>query len=187
MPRNHRGACRGRGEGNPRSGSRFRTLCSAGQENGCRARRLRDQTAGRAQGRRAAQGEGIATPGPRSGTPGAPLPENPKLADLGISKKQSANWQTLADVPEEEFQAALADKTAKPSTTGIVRAAESPKPNPVSAQALWLWGRLRDLAESDVLKKDPVEVMQTLTDQMKDDVHRYPQWSARWQRLFGRQ
>jgi hypothetical protein len=52
---------------------------------------------------------------------------------------------------------------------------------------LWLWGRLRDLAESDVLKKDPVEVMQTLTDQMKDDVHRYPQWSARWQRLFGRQ
>lgn len=44
------------------------------------------------------------------------------LLDLGVSKDQSSKWQRLADVPDDEFDAALGDKTAKPTTNGIIRA-----------------------------------------------------------------
>jgi hypothetical protein len=33
----------------------------------------------------------------------------PTLAEIGISKAQSAKWQQLADIPEADFEAALAD------------------------------------------------------------------------------
>jgi hypothetical protein len=39
------------------------------------------------------------------------------LSDMGISYDQSAKWQRLADVPDDEFEAALVGP--KPSTAGI--------------------------------------------------------------------
>jgi hypothetical protein len=44
------------------------------------------------------------------------------LRDRGISKKQSANWQKMAAIPDEEFEASLTDRTHKPTTTGLIRA-----------------------------------------------------------------
>jgi hypothetical protein len=70
--------------------------------------------------------------------------------DLGISKKQDEQWQALADVPEEQFEAALA-QAEKPTTAGIIRATAEPKQNPVSADALWLWGRLKDFDRDGLL------------------------------------
>jgi hypothetical protein len=35
----------------------------------------------------------------------------PKLSDLGITKQQSSDFQRLADVPDADFEAALADTT----------------------------------------------------------------------------
>lgn len=40
------------------------------------------------------------------------------LSDLGVSKKQSARFQQLADVPEEDFEAALA-APKKPRGAGL--------------------------------------------------------------------
>ena len=45
-----------------------------------------------------------------------------------MSKNQSSQWQRLADVPEEQFEAALADPDTKPSTAAIIAAAVPPKP-----------------------------------------------------------
>jgi|HubBroStandDraft_6_1064221.scaffolds.fasta_scaffold383081_2 hypothetical protein len=43
------------------------------------------------------------------------------LAKLGISKDQSADWQKLAKVPDEKFEAALKDRDGIPSGRHIVR------------------------------------------------------------------
>ena len=66
------------------------------------------------------------------GTMGSPK----TLKALGVSPDQSSRWQGLAEVPEEEFEAALAGKK-KPTTKGIIA-----KPRKMPATSLWLWGRL---------------------------------------------
>ena len=59
-----------------------------------------------------------------------------RRSQLGISKKQDEQWQALAGVPEEDFEAALGSEK-KPSTSGIIA-----KPRKMPATSLWLWGRL---------------------------------------------
>lgn len=65
---------------------------------------------------------------------GSPKP----LIDLDISRDQSSQWQKLAGVPLEKFEAALA-APEKPTTTSIISAASPARPDPVSPEALWLW------------------------------------------------
>jgi N6-adenosine-specific RNA methylase IME4 len=52
----------------------------------------------------------------RNGSVAAPLA--PKLADLGVTKKQSANWQKLAALPEETFEQKIARHVA--TTVAVV-------------------------------------------------------------------
>ena len=53
------------------------------------------------------------------------------------------------------------------------------KRTPVSRKALWVWGRLRDFEER-LVSKSPEHVMETLTEQMKEDVRTRAPKLAAW-------
>jgi hypothetical protein len=110
-----------------------------------------------------------------------------QLDGYGITKTQAYRWGQLADVPEEQFEAALADPDRKPTTAGIIRESRPPDPAvvPVAANALWLWGRLCDFERDRLLQADPADVLLTMTDAMLDDVHRLAPAVAAWLKRIG--
>jgi hypothetical protein len=126
------------------------------------------------------------------GRPGKTLPPMGRVSKAnalhkaGVSPKQAEKWEKLAAVPQQEFEAALADRTAKPTTNGIIRASMAPKRNPVSTEALWLWGRLRDFERDGLLAKEPREVLSTMTPSMLDDVHTLAPRVGAWLKKIGR-
>ncbi len=111
-------------------------------------------------------------------------PGDPGLADLGVSKKAAKNWRKLGAVAQEAFDAAL-KQADKPTTNGIIKATTAPKTNPVGDDALWLWGRLKDFERDGLLAKEPSDVMATMTDRMKDDVHTLAPRVAAWLKRIG--
>jgi len=112
-------------------------------------------------------------------------PKSQVLRDAGVTEDQARQWEKLAAVREPEFEAALADKTTMPTTAGIIRASAEPKPNPVSQDALWLWGRLRDFERDGLLAKPLAEILVTMTPSMLDDVHTLAPRVAAWLRQIG--
>src|ERR1700722_10996180 len=82
--------------------------------------------------------------------------ESATLSKIGITRDQSSQWQRLAEIPTEEFEAALAKPGPKPSTEGMVNAKwlkENPPPR-VPNDALWLWGTLKDFEREGMFEKD---------------------------------
>jgi hypothetical protein len=126
------------------------------------------------------------------GRPGKTLPTMGRVSKAnalhkaGVSPKQAEKWEKLAAVPQPEFEAALADRTTKPTTNGIIRASMAPKRNQVSTEALWLWGRLRDFERDGLLAKEPREVLSTMTPSMLDDVHALAPRVGAWLKKIGR-
>jgi hypothetical protein len=87
------------------------------------------------------------------------------LADLGISHDQSSRAQKLAAVPDADFEQAVKAPGRRASTTGIIAAAAAPpKINAVGDDALWLWGRRKDL--EPVLALDPNYLLTTMLPHM---------------------
>ena len=96
------------------------------------------------------------------------------LSDVGVSKDQSSRWQALADVSQEDFEAALGGEK-KPSTNGII--AKAPQ---MPATSLWLWGRLRDFERDGLLDMNSDEATELMTGAMLADVKRLAPLVAEW-------
>ena len=80
------------------------------------------------------------------------------LSDLGISRDQSSQWQKLAAIPDEEFEADLKDPAWRPTTSGMIDRHEARErgpspPRAVDDGALWLWGRLQDFERNGLLDR----------------------------------
>ena len=61
------------------------------------------------------------------------------LNDLGISKRQSANWQKLANIPDDEFEVRLVE-AKKPTTRGFVDFPKPEEPNIIDAATATILG-----------------------------------------------
>ena len=100
--------------------------------------------------------------------------ESATLSKIGITRDQSSQWQRLAEIPTEEFEAALAKPGPKPSTEGMVNAKwlkENPPPR-VPNDALWLWGTLKDFEREGMFDKDANILVSRMLDTMREDVAR---------------
>jgi len=117
-----------------------------------------------------AQGERNDLTPETSSTPETKLsPYAAALSDSGMSRQTAHQYQALANVPEQEFNAVL-EGPSKPSRAAIIRQA---KPEPkVNDDALWLWGRLRDFERMGYFDRDPCRVLDGMTDAMRADVLR---------------
>jgi hypothetical protein len=103
----------------------------------------------------------------RRGDTMLPREDETKLADIGVSKKQSSDWQKLAGVPETDFEDAV-KSSAKPTTNGIIAAhAPSPERDAMKTKALWLWGRLQDFEREGLLDECPADLLAAMSDHMK--------------------
>jgi hypothetical protein len=129
-------------------------------------------------------------PGPGRGKTGSPVSRpfcaEPTIKDFGITHVQSAQWQKLADVPEEEFEAEIANPVALPSAAIIIAAhearnrPEAPPSKPVDSRALWLWGRLLDFKRDGLLTVDPNELLNTMLGGMENDTRELAPLVSAW-------
>jgi len=125
--------------------------------------------------------KGGAQPGVgRKGAAGMQSDGPTALSDLGISKQQSSDWQKLADVPDDAFEAILTTPGQKPTTAGIIAAHTEPQQSPVDPNALWLWGRLKDFVREGLLDEVPEDLMTTMLPHMAATTRELAPQVAAW-------
>ena len=96
------------------------------------------------------------------------------LADIGISRQQSSDWQKLAEIPKEQFEARLNDTSLpKPTTAELIRK-PTPKQEPqISSDVLFVWGRICDFERHSCCDDlDPRATFNAMHASMQDDILR---------------
>lgn len=103
-----------------------------------------------------------------------------------IPDRTARHWQQLADVPEAEFEEALA-APGIPTTSGIIeshkaRTAAKPERQLMSDEALWLWGRLCDFESMGFFDSDLDALVNEMTTNMRADTLRILPLLLQWLR-----
>ena len=103
------------------------------------------------------------------------------LAEMGVTKDQSSQWQRLADVPEKEFEEIINDK-GMPISGGQVLSTVSPAQTTekIDVSVLWLWGRLREMEKDNIFARPLSEYIDSMTDGMKPDALRIIPKLTQW-------
>jgi hypothetical protein len=101
------------------------------------------------------------------------------LHKAGISKDQASKWERLADIPDEEFEQALAGPD-KPTTSSIIAAHAEPRPTQCDPSALWLWGRLLDFERDGLLMVEPNALTGTMLEHMQETTKRLAPLVSAW-------
>jgi hypothetical protein len=119
-----------------------------------------------------------------------PTAQPKTLAEQGISKQQASDWQKIATVPKEAFEAALNDPDQPASTASMVRLAD--KLNPLMSTtamngattmdplSLWVWGFARDFERKALSAKSPADVFGGMTSSMQADMERLVPAICEW-------
>lgn len=102
-----------------------------------------------------------------------------RRTQLGITAKQDRQWQDLAKVPQEQFEAALAGPD-KPTTSGIIAASKPEPTRRYDKNALWVSGTLRDFESGDILADDPARVFNEMIPITQDDCRRLVPLVIEW-------
>ena len=108
------------------------------------------------------------------------------LRRAGISRDQATTWERLAAIPDEQFEADLADPMWRPSTSGLLDRQDARERGPLPTlkgddDALWLWGTLIDFEEHGRLDRDPDELMATpMHDHMRQTLYELAPKVSAW-------
>ena len=104
----------------------------------------------------------------------------------GISKDQSSQWQKLGAMPQREFDTAMDSAAGIPTTKGVLRAMAEPQQRAGSPEAVFFWGRLMDFERIGLLEQKPADLIETMLEHMKNDVHRLAPKVSQWLKQIGK-
>lgn len=149
------------------------------ERNCCLIRLRAERKVGQLLKEMAGRGERQSGGRPEKQSRDATVSEPTTLLELGISKTQSSRWQGLADIPQTDFEAALAEP-GMPTTSGLLERAKPKEMSPVASDALWLWGRLCDVERRGLLQSDVPAILNIMTEPMREDVSRLAPVVAEW-------
>jgi hypothetical protein len=107
-----------------------------------------------------------------SGSPNFPdgkdeTPYQEAKREAHISDYQAKRWQQLAAIPHGDFEGRLHDPLIIPTTTGIL---DDDRPKAAPSDALFLWGRVRDLEREGYLSKDINEIVSRMSKSMQENM-----------------